>query len=123
MTDWRGWLITDEQAELIRGGDIPARNAFYFDNLARIRRMARGYIYRRKFTPNWCEFNLDDCVNGLYLDLPFFDLVGGGIFQSLTESCLIKSISANGFIYLINLFNIVAVRVIERMTVCPFLTR
>lgn len=32
MTDWRGWLITDEQAELIRGGDIPARNAFYFDN-------------------------------------------------------------------------------------------
>ncbi len=77
MTDWRGWLITDEQAELIRGGDILARNAFYFDNLARIRRMARGYMYRRKFTPNWCEFNLDDCVNGLYLDLPFFDFENG----------------------------------------------
>ena len=76
-TDWRGWKITAEQAKAIMNGDDTARNAFYFDNLDRIRKMARGYIYRRKFTLNGGEFNFDDCVNGLYLDIPLFDFQDG----------------------------------------------
>lgn len=75
--DWRGWKITAEQAKAITNGDDNARNAFYFDNLDRIRKMARGYIYRRKFTPNGGEFTFDDCVNGLYLDIPLFDFQDG----------------------------------------------
>lgn len=68
MTDWRGWLITDEQAELIRGGDIPARNAFYFDNLARIKGMAYNYAYK---TPRCRGYGVD-MVSCLYVDLGYF---------------------------------------------------
>lgn len=77
MTDWRGWKITDEQAALILNGDIMARNAFYFDNLARVRCMARRYIWERKFAPNGCEYDFDDCINGFYLDIPLFDFCDG----------------------------------------------
>lgn len=77
MTDWRGWLITDEQAELIRGGDIPARNRFYFENLARIKSMARNYVHKMHFSNAGREYDIDDCINGLYLDLSLFDFGDG----------------------------------------------
>lgn len=68
-TDWRGWKITDEQAEAIRSGDIQARNCFYMNNLERLRKMA--YNYARK-NPR-CFGLAEDMIQGLYVDLSVFD--------------------------------------------------
>lgn len=68
VVDWRGWLIDDTQADLIRRGDIPARNRFFFDNYKRVRGMA--YNYTRK-NPR-CYGLARDMINNLYVDLGYF---------------------------------------------------
>lgn len=68
MADWRDWVITDEQAKKILCGDCAARNAFYFDNLPRIKRMA--YAYAR--THSYFRGLVDDLINGVYVDLTVF---------------------------------------------------
>lgn len=65
---WRGWKITDEQAEAIRSGDIEARNRFYFDNLDRIRSMAYNYVKKHAFLRGW----ENDLIQGVYTDLEIF---------------------------------------------------
>ena len=73
MTNWNGWKITDEQAHEIKNGDIEARNAFYFDNLDRIRAMA--YRYAQK-NPH-CKGLEEDMINGIYVDLSVFKQENG----------------------------------------------
>ena len=73
MTDWRGWKITDEQAELIRQGDKDARDKFYFDNLKRIRKMAFKYAERNPRCNNFAE----DMIQGVYVDLVYFKAENG----------------------------------------------
>ena len=68
MADWRDWVITDEQKKKILCGDCAARNAFYFDNLPRIKRMA--YAYAR--THSYFRGLVDDLINGVYVDLTVF---------------------------------------------------
>ena len=70
--DWREWKVTNEQVTKILNGDVSARNDFYFDNLDRIRRMARNYVYRKMHSPNGNEYNFEDCVNCVYVDIPMF---------------------------------------------------
>lgn len=73
VTDWRGWLITDTQADLIRRGDIPARNNFYFDNYNRIKGMAFNYAYKN---PRCCGMAWD-MVSCLYVDFGYFKQANG----------------------------------------------
>lgn len=73
VIDWRGWLIDDLQADLIRRGDIPARNRFYFDNYKRIKGMAYNYAYN---TPRCRGFGAD-MVSCLYVDLGYFKQANG----------------------------------------------
>lgn len=68
VIDWRGWLITSEQSELIRSGDIPARNRFFFDNYSRIKGMAYNYAYK---TPRARGLGAD-MISCLYVDLGYF---------------------------------------------------
>lgn len=67
-TNWNGWKITDEQAELIRNCDLDARNRFWFDNLDRLRAMAYNYGRRN---PR-CYGMVDDMVNCVWVDLSIF---------------------------------------------------
>ena len=84
--DWRGWVITDEQAERIREGDISARNAFYFDNLERIRKMAWRYTEKHPRLHGW----VDDMVSGVYVDLGFFKQENGKpVVDGCTLSCFV----------------------------------
>ena len=67
VTDWRGWKITDEQAQAIFGGDLAARNSFYEDNFVRLRKMA--WNYAKKW--HLCGM-VDDLLQGVYVDMGFF---------------------------------------------------
>ena len=96
--DWRGWNITDEQAERIRRGDLDACNRFYLDNLKRIKKMAYGYASKHRGLYSW----VDDMVQGVYTDLavfqcaynrPVMDGIGLSRFfcERLTRSVVSKS--------------------------------
>lgn len=86
--NWRGWVITDEQAEEIRNGDINARNRFYFDNLERIRKMAYNYAKRN---PR-CKGLEEDMINGVYVDMSFWAQENGKpVSDGLTLSGFVYS--------------------------------
>lgn len=74
---WRGWKITAKQVTAIKNGDIEARNRFYIDNLSRIQSMARNYVRKRHMASVGREYDVDDCVNCVYLDLPLFNFENG----------------------------------------------
>lgn len=76
-TNWQGWKITDKQAEEIRKGNTEARNRFYMDNYERIGKMARNYVYKRHMASAGLEYDTDDCINGVYVDLPLFNFKSG----------------------------------------------
>ena len=74
MTDgpgmFDGWVITEEQAELINRGDGSAWSRiafelFYWENYKRLRALARRYL-RNYFFYNMYE--ADDCLHSLYMD-------------------------------------------------------
>lgn len=74
MSDfWNGWKITNEQATAIKNGDKEARNRFYIDNLARIRKMAINYSHRN---PK-CGGLYEDMTQGIVCDIPLFDFTNG----------------------------------------------
>ncbi|PWM73355.1 MAG: hypothetical protein DBX59_05165 [Bacillota bacterium] len=87
MTNWNGWKITDEQAQAIKNGDITARNAFYMDNLERIRKMA--YTYARNHPR--CNGLAEDMIQGLFVDLAYFKQSNG--------RPVINGKSLSGFVY------------------------
>lgn len=87
MTNWRGWTITDEQAEQIRNGDKVARDKFYFDNLPRIRKMAFSYA---KKNPR-CSGFVNDMIQGLYVDLADFRQDNGRV--------VVDGKTLSGFVY------------------------
>lgn len=66
-TDWRGWKITDEQAQAIFGGDLAARNSFYEGNFIRLRKMAWNYAKKWQL----CSM-VDDLLQGVYIDMGYF---------------------------------------------------
>lgn len=60
--------FTQEQLKAIYDGDMDARNAFFFDNLDIIKRMAYFAIYRERYH----TVTVDDLVNGVYVDMDYF---------------------------------------------------
>lgn len=99
-TDWRGWKITAEQIKAITNGDKNARNAFYFDNLDRIRKMARNYVSKRHISNTGREYDVDDCINGLYLDLPLFNFKDGRAISWSVRNSFYLSIYG-GWLYVV----------------------
>ncbi len=59
---------TDEQLQAIYDGDIDARNAFYFDNLDIIKRMAYCAVQKERHP----TATVDDLVQGAYADMDYF---------------------------------------------------
>lgn len=62
------FVFTQEQLKAIHDGDMDARNAFYFDNLEIIRRMAYCAVQRDKHP----TVTVDDLVQGVYVDMDYF---------------------------------------------------
>lgn len=85
--DWRGWNITDEQAERIRRGDLDACTRFYLDNLKRIKKMAYGYASKHRGLYSW----VDDMVQGVYTDL--------AVFQCAYNRPVVDGIGLSRFVY------------------------
>lgn len=75
--DWRGWKITEQQINLIKSGDISARDTFYFDNYERIKKMAKHYVYKRNLSAFGRAYDYEDCVSGVYLDISMFSFESG----------------------------------------------
>ncbi len=60
--------FTPEQLRQIYDGDIAARNAFYFDNLDIIKRMAYCAVQREQHP----TVTVDDLIQGAYVDMDYF---------------------------------------------------
>jgi len=75
--DWRGWIITEEQAKAIKNKDMKACEKFYFDNLERIKSMAYKYVKKRHLADAGKQYDYDDCINGLFVDLPVLGYKNG----------------------------------------------
>ena len=68
--DFRGWIVTVEQADAIAAGDRKALERFYIDNYARLEGMARKYAMRKYNQRNDERYNVSDMMGNLYIDLP-----------------------------------------------------
>lgn len=77
MTDsagkYDGWVITEEQAELINRGDgsIWSRIAFelfYWENYKRLRIVAASFLSKWYHKARMQMYDVDDCLNSLYMD-------------------------------------------------------
>lgn len=68
--DFRSWQTTVEEADKIAAGDREAMNAFYFRNLAQLRRVARAYARRRNIEIGRNIYDADEMLSQLWIDLP-----------------------------------------------------
>lgn len=68
----KDWIYTSEQAKSIKSGDIDSRNKFYFDNYERIKILAKSFLSRGRAFSRSILCSLDDLLQQVYLDLPFF---------------------------------------------------
>lgn len=71
MTDL-GWRVTPEQIEKIKRQDSEAVCRFIAENLEYLSHMAKHYC-SYKHSIGRSEYSAEDCISGLYIDLPYFD--------------------------------------------------
>lgn len=86
MTDLGHWRATSEQIEKIKRQDSEAVCRFIADNLVYLRNMARQYC-NFKHQIGLSEYDVDTCVSGLYIDLPYLNFSSRlRLYQSLRRS-------------------------------------
>lgn len=99
--NWRGWIITKEQAEKIKKLDINAMTEFYINNSLRIEKMAWRFC-KRKWFANLARYTIADCMQQVFADLPLYRYSSGLVISYDVTSSFEGSIcggysSARGF--------------------------
>lgn len=72
MKDCGNWIFDVDEIKQILNKDIDAINKFFNDNLKIIKAMASKYVYQQKIVNKAFIYDVDDLVQQIYVDLPFY---------------------------------------------------
>ncbi|NCA93229.1 hypothetical protein EOM82_08355, partial [bacterium] len=92
MTDKGPWIFTEDLIHRIKQREMTAITEFYNSNYDVLLRMAKKFVYTQKHFMNTYIYDVDDCIQQVFIDLPYYDYSSRiGLYMCIVKGSFLMS--------------------------------